>query len=198
MKELSTIIERVTRALHKHEVKYVVVGGVAAIIKGKARTTMDVDIIIEDDMPKVFLFLSTLKNEGFDVSPEQARIGFALNEDVPVFDTRSVLRLDLKIARTDDEVRVLENGELDAIEGIPLRVAKPEFILFGKVWFLGDVSDLDDAELLQFNDVQDFINVVLENKDIDMKLLETLVQEKKLMGTLNRLLDLVEKVKIPE
>ncbi|MBD3185293.1 hypothetical protein GF325_00580 [Candidatus Bathyarchaeota archaeon] len=53
MAEFLEVLERVTRALTKHGVMHVVVGGTAAIIRGRPRTTMDIDIVLENDMAKV-------------------------------------------------------------------------------------------------------------------------------------------------
>ncbi|MHA1681682.1 MAG: DUF6036 family nucleotidyltransferase, partial [Promethearchaeota archaeon] len=123
MAELIDILERVTRSLDRHELQYVIVGGVAAILRGKARTTMDVDIIVEDDLAKIFLFLNTLMEEGFDPSLDQARMGFSTGGNVSIFDNRSILRLDLKIARGREDLEVLNNAVIEKIEGLKIRLA---------------------------------------------------------------------------
>nr|MDO8118285.1 hypothetical protein [Candidatus Sigynarchaeota archaeon] len=126
MSELQSIIERVTRALGSAGLSYVIVGGVAAIFRGKPRTTMDVDIIVDDDMHKIELFLNALKREHFDVLDEQARLGFNMNESVPIFDMNSVLRLDVKIAHDQHEKNVLRDATDETIKGIPVKLATPE------------------------------------------------------------------------
>lgn len=194
MAEFLEVLERATLALKKHDLKYVVVGGTAAIILGKPRTTMDIDLIVEDDMAKIKLFLESLNQESFDVSMEQARMGFSMNENVSVFDKTSILRLDIKVARNQDEKTVLDNAEYATFHDLTVRLARPEDILFGKIWFLGDISDLEDFELLKFNDVQDFLNVFQMHRKLDLEQLRKRVKQKKLEPTLDRMLSLAKKL----
>lgn len=158
---------------------------------------MDVDIIIEDDMEKIDRVLESLREENFDVLMDQARIGFSMNENVPVFDNASVLRLDLKIARSPEEKEVIDDARLESISGVPVQVASVEDILFGKVWFIGEVGDLRDAELLEFNDVLDFVNVFLAHDRVDMSRLREKVKRKNLEAMLDRLLALARQIREP-
>ncbi len=155
---------------------------------------MDVDVIIEDDMEKIFPFLDSLNQEGFDASIEQARMGFSANESIPIFDTKSIMRIDLKVARTKEENDVLRDATVEILKNMNVRVARPEYILFGKLWYMGDVSDVEDKDLLQYNDVRDFIAVFRQNPGLDMALLEALLQGKSLVGTFNRFLELIKKL----
>lgn len=70
-----------------------------------------------------------------------------------------------------------------------LKVASVEYILLEKIWFLGDISDIPDSELLEFNDIIDFLNVFVINKEsCDLDWLKKKVSLMNLSSTLNRLL----------
>ncbi len=76
-----------------------------------------------------------------------------------------------------------------------LKIASVEYILLGKVWFLGDISDIPDSELLEYNDIIDFLNVFANNKDsCDLNWLKKKVSLMKLSSTLDRLLDFSKKL----
>ena len=68
--EFEDFIKRVITSLNKSDLKYVIVGGFAAIFRGKPRTTMDLDLIIEDNHQKLYKFLDELKKVEFDVPNE--------------------------------------------------------------------------------------------------------------------------------
>ncbi len=54
--------------LEKHNVKYVVIGGVAAILHGVPRMTGDIDLLIESTPDNARRMLDTLKDLGYDTS----------------------------------------------------------------------------------------------------------------------------------
>lgn len=53
------------KSLNRNRVRYLVIGGIAAIIYGVPRTTLDVDIIIEPDLKNAERLLGALKSAGF-------------------------------------------------------------------------------------------------------------------------------------
>ncbi len=60
--------------LEKHSVRYVVIGGVAAILHGVTRMTGDIDLLIETTLDNAGRMLAALNDLGYDtselVSPE--------------------------------------------------------------------------------------------------------------------------------
>ncbi len=82
----STLVSRITnpmlnryqgvfKCLNSHNVKYLVIGGVAASVHGVARTTFDVDILIEPSIENARRLLAALEEAGFGAAslttPEQ-------------------------------------------------------------------------------------------------------------------------------
>ena len=69
-----------------------------------------------------------------------------------------------------------------------------EEILFGKIWFLGDVEDETDENLLEYNDTLDFIAIFqLFQSEIDIDRSRNKTQKVDLEKTLDRLLNLQQK-----
>ena len=52
------------KSLHSHDVRYVVIGGIAAIIHGVPRATFDLDLLIEATNENVERLLSALQEAG--------------------------------------------------------------------------------------------------------------------------------------
>ena len=192
--ELENFLIRTISSLNEADLKYVIVGGFAAIYRGKPRTTLDLEVIIENNNKKLNKFLENLRKNNFDVLDEQ--ISFAIKEknNITIFDNISILRIDLKIARTVEEINTLNSGINETYKGIYIIIAPIEQILWGKILYMGDIEEISDSELLDSQNVIDFINVFLEAKDINMNWLESKASSKGFNNRLSRLLDLIKKM----
>jgi hypothetical protein len=193
MAEIKDLVHRVVVILDAIKLSYVIVGGFAAIMRSIPRTTMDLDIIIENDPVKISLFLNALKTNDFDVMDEQVKMAMNEGSSISIFDAHSPLRVDIKIARKTDDIDALKNGTWETYDDIKMRIASPELILFGKVLYIGDISTETDADLLEFNDVRDFINVYMHSENLNMGWLNAKVAKKRLTETYNRLMALATK-----
>ena len=88
-------LQDVFASFQKHEVKYVVIGGVAAILHGVPRATFDLDILIEATTDNAKRLLDAL---------QEARLGTALlisvdellAHEITIF--RDRVRIDVQIA----------------------------------------------------------------------------------------------------
>ncbi|HMF33513.1 MAG TPA: DUF6036 family nucleotidyltransferase [Candidatus Lokiarchaeia archaeon] len=174
--------------------KYVIVGGAAAILKGHSRTTMDVDFILEDDPPRISKLLNSLKKYNFKVPLELVKRNIAAGSNASIDDAKSILRLDLKLAHMPDEEEVLDDSNYEDLNGVQVRIASTKQVLYGKLLYLGTIDDVSDAELLEFNDVLDFLTILkLEATPADLEWLEYKADEKELSKELHRLLELAKK-----
>lgn len=189
MAEIEDLLSRLEKIFSEIQLNYVIVGGLAAIIKGKARTTTDIDLIIQNNPDKIAEFLKKLKEYNFDVLDEQVQWAFKEGTNASIFDKLSVMRLDIKIAKKTIDIDALNAGVIELYNEMNLKIASVEYILLGKIWFLGDISDIPDSELLEYNDIIDFLNVFINNKEsCDLDWLKKKVSVMKLSSTLNRLL----------
>jgi len=188
--EFENLVTRVTRIMNDLQMKYVFVGGFAVIFHGRSRTTTDLDIILDNDPSKFPLFLAALKNANFDVMENQVRMAIKEGTNVSIFDNESLLRIDLKMSRGSDEKEVLQQAIEESYKGLRIRLAPVEQVLYGKILYLGDISDIPDSELLSYNDIVDFITVFRRQKDINIEWLKKKAATRGLELTLQRLLKL--------
>jgi hypothetical protein len=102
------------------------------------------------------------------------------------------MRLDIKLAKKPIDIAALNAAVNRNFFGIPLKIASLEYILLGKIWFLGDISDVKNSEFLEYNDIKDFINVFIQNRDqVKFEWLEKEVQALGLYNTLERILNYI-------
>ena len=139
-------LQDVFASFQKHEVKYVVIGGVAAILHGVPRATFDLDILIEATTDNAKRLLDAL---------QEARLGTALlisvdellAHEITIF--RDRVRIDVQIAtpglRFEDAWR---NRETMEYKGQTFYVASRDDLIASKR-AAGREIDLEDARLLE-------------------------------------------------
>jgi len=189
MAEIEDILSRLEKIFQATKLKYVIVGGIAVIHYGHVRGTQDIDIIIEDDSSKISQFLGLLRTYMFDVMEDQFKIAYQERTNISIFDKKSFLRLDIKVADKLREHDVLNNAVLEKILGKELYVASLEYVLIGKIIYVGLIDDVPDSELLEYQDIVDFLTLFHANREkINLELINNKIKEIGLETTLNRLL----------
>ena len=83
----------VFRCLHARDVRYVVIGGVAAIVHGVPRTTFDVDLLIEASEENASRLLAALSDAGIG-SATLTTAKDLLAHEITIF--RDVVRIDVQ------------------------------------------------------------------------------------------------------
>ncbi|OLS12606.1 MAG: hypothetical protein RBG13Loki_3778 [Promethearchaeota archaeon CR_4] len=189
MAEFDNLVKRIARILDEIHLKYVIVGGFATILRGRPRTTTDLDLIIENNQEKIETFLEELKKQNFDMMENQFRMAIKEGTNISIFDNLSPLRVDLKVATKRDDITALTSAIKESYNGVIVQVASTEQILYGKVLYLGDISDIPDTELIEYQDVRDFINVFRQQRDqINLNVLKENAQKAGLTHTLEKLI----------
>lgn len=82
-------------SLQKHNVRYVTIGGVAAILHGVPRTTFDLDILIDATLENAQHLLDALLDAGL-ATAEMTTAEEVLKHEVTIF--RDRVRIDVQIA----------------------------------------------------------------------------------------------------
>jgi len=187
----------VVKALDKVRLRYVIVGGVAVIVHGRPRTTTDLDLIVENDRERLAKFLSELKTQQFEVLDQQVKAGLAEGANISIFVKSSLLRIDLTVAMKRDELEALDSAIQTHFEDMILNLASIDQVLYGKLLYLGDIEDVPEEELLEYNDVLDFLAIYLRNKDnINWDLLNRKATQQNLEKTLRCLQKLANKIEL--
>lgn len=146
-------------------------------------------IIIEDDYSKITQFLGLLRTYDFDVLEDQFKMAYREKTNFSVFDKNSFLRLDIKVADKRREHEVLEHAIRETILGNKLSIASLEYVLIGKIIYMGIIDDIPGSELLEYQDIIDFLTIYHANKSlIDLEFLREKIREIGLESTLDRLL----------
>jgi hypothetical protein len=170
------------------DLQYVIVGGIAVIHYGFVRSTQDVDIILEDDKTKFPALFNLFKKYEFDFDERQFFLGYQEKTNISIFDKKSHMRLDVMIARRSGEKEVLKNAIQDEILGNKLYIAPLEYVLLGKIIYMGQIDAIPEADLFEYQDVIDFLTIYHANKDqINEAFLTKKIKELGLESTWRRL-----------
>jgi len=114
--------------------------------------------------------------------------GYREKTNIRLFDKKSYLRLDIKFAEEQRENEVLTNAVHVKILGKDLLIAPLEYVLIGKILYLGNIEDVPDSELLEYQDAIDFLTLFHVNiEKINLAFLERKIKELGLNTTLMRL-----------
>ena len=191
MAEIENILSRLEMIFKATKLKHVIVGGIAVIYYGHVRATQDIDIIIEDDYSKISQFIGLLKSYEFDVLDDQFKLAYQEKTNISIFDKKSFLRLDIKVANKKLEQEVLKNAKCEKILGKDLCIAPLEYVLIGKLLYMGLIDDIPNSELLEYQDIVDFLTLFHANKErIDLIFLTDKSKEIGHKITLDRLLSI--------
>ena len=136
----------VFKSLRSHDVRYVVIGGIAAILHGVPRATLDLDILIEASNQNAEALLKALEEAGMGtalmISPEQL-----LKNEVTIFN--DCVRLDVQTATPGiDFDEVWANRETMHYKGTEFPVLSVSDLLKSKL-AAGRPVDLQDVRMLQ-------------------------------------------------
>jgi len=173
LRRMVEILRLVCGYLNGAGAEYVVIGGIAATIHGRPRSTLDLDLIITMNEKALGDFIAFLKRNGFMASLENARAAFAECSHFTAEDTLSSLRLDIKGVYNKMDERTIARRTKFNYSGIDLMIETPEDIIAAKLFF-GSDQDKRDAEA-----------VFRAQKDkLDMEYLETVCKS---YGVANKL-----------
>ena len=121
---------RLYRSLNNNKVKYLVIGGIAAIVYGVPRTTLDIDIFIEPSLENAKRLLNALKESRFGTA-NLTTPNKIIGNEINVFE--DYLRLDVFTkpkALTFD--KSWKNKKVKRIENINVNFASIEDIMKSK------------------------------------------------------------------
>jgi hypothetical protein len=139
-------LKAVFRSFHSNEVRYVVIGGIAAILHGVPRATFDLDILIEANEANAERLLRALRSIGFGTAELTNAQRVATNE-ITVFNDR--VRIDVLTSApgiTFEEA--WERRETMEYEGQVFHVACRDDIIVSKQ-ASGREKDLNDVRALK-------------------------------------------------
>lgn len=133
-------------SFRSHDVRYVVIGGIAAILHGVPRTTFDLDVLIEASPQNAVRLLEALLDAGLGTAALTTPEAVLANE-ITVFDDR--LRIDVQTSTpgiTFEEA--WQRRQVARYAGEELILASREDIIASKR-AAGRPKDLEDVRMLE-------------------------------------------------
>lgn len=136
-------------SLQRHKVRYLVIGGIAAVLHGVPRATFDLDILIDANLENAKNLLNALS---------EAKLGTAalttpdelLKQEITIFKDR--VRIDVQTKTPGlDFSKAWERRELMKYEEQEFYVASKEDLIASKR-AAGRKIDLEDVRLLELKD----------------------------------------------
>lgn len=133
-------------SFQSHDVRYVVIGGIAAVLHGVPRATFDLDILIEATGPNAERLLHALRSAGFGTADLTDAEGILANE-ITVFNDR--VRIDVQTSTPGVTFEDAWNRrEKMTYQGQEFSVASRQDVIASKR-AAGRPRDLEDVRILE-------------------------------------------------
>ena len=161
----NSVLKRLIQVLEKSEVRYAVVGAIAGINYGRTRTTIDIDLIIDPSGIDILNLSSILSAQGFAADSEDIKSAINEGSHLTIFDNLSSFWLDILFAKRELETVTLDRTVDIKIANFKIKGASLETYLISKLYFMKDIVNEQNAEILEYKDVQDFMAVYVLQKD---------------------------------
>lgn len=141
-------LQNVFASFHSHDVRYVVIGGIAAVLHGVPRATFDLDILIEATAPNAERLLQALRQAGFGTADLVDAQGILANE-ITVFNDR--VRIDVQTSTPGLTFQdAWSRRETMDYQGQKFYVASRQDLMASKR-AAGRPRDLDDVRILELD-----------------------------------------------
>lgn len=142
----------VFRSFHEHDVRYVVIGGIAAILHGVPRATFDLDILIEATPDNAQRLLDAFLDAGLGTASLTCAAEL-LAHDITIFKDR--VRVDVQIATPGVEFEdAWRHRRTVEYQGQEFFILSREDLISSKRAAGRDV-DLEDVRLLESAELRD-------------------------------------------
>ena len=173
-------IKNVLKSLNECNVDYVIIGGLAAILYGRPRTTVDVDAIVILNQDEVENFNKIFKENGFELNPDEIAEAFREKSHVSIFLKNSPFRVDVKGVYSRLDENSLRNKRKIELFGESCWIESPEDIIIAKLVY-GTQQDLDDARA-----------ILIKQEKLDTQYLNEKATQENVIETLNKLIKSVK------
>jgi predicted nucleotidyltransferase len=144
-------LKEVFESFQKHDVKYLVIGGIAAVLYGIPRATFDLDILIEPTRENILHLLDALLDAGLGTA-SLTNVDEILSNEITIFKDR--VRVDVQIKTPGIIFKdSWERKKTMDYQGQQFYVVCLEDLIASKR-AAGRAVDLEDLRLLELPDAQ--------------------------------------------
>jgi predicted nucleotidyltransferase len=148
-------IVKIARALDKHRIPYMIIGGQAVLLYGTPRLTRDIDVTVGADTDRLDDVVQAAEDAGLKIIPKRYRDFVARTMTLPVQDRRTGIRADFIFSFTPYEAQAIKHAKSVRLGTAKIRFATAEDIIIHKV-FSGRPRDLEDVR-----------SILIKNRNID-------------------------------
>lgn len=143
---MDEMIKRMNAALCVLAIPYVVIGGIAASLRGRPRMTMDSDIVILLSKDDVDNFLKIMKEHGFAVSSSSAsKMASRLKRGLPIkLRYRGRYSVDVRIASYSIDHHAIRRANKEFLFEVKLPIATSEDLI---VYKLARFDNIDQSDI---------------------------------------------------
>jgi len=142
-------LQDVFKSFQQHEVRYVVIGGIASVLHGVPRATFDLDILIDPTDDNALRLLSALEGAGFGTAA-MTNAQEILAHEITVFNDR--VRIDVQTRTPGISFHdVWRRRKTVTYQGQDLFILSKEDLIASKQASARQV-DLEDVRILQLPD----------------------------------------------
>lgn len=145
MRDLEEVVRDACAVFSTLRIRYVIVGGVAVNLLGRARSTFDVDAIADMSRVGAERLVKAFRRRCFEVSLEDIEEALRERSHFSVFDSKSGYRIDCKGVYTVNEKRALSERRRLRVAGRLIFVDSAEDLIVMKLLY-GSDQDVLDAE----------------------------------------------------
>ncbi|MBI2264374.1 MAG: nucleotidyltransferase [Armatimonadetes bacterium] len=140
------LLRDVFKSLQERDVRYIVIGGIAAVLHGVPRATFDLDLLIDPSSENAGLLLAALSDAGLGTASLTTPAELLRNE-ITIFNDR--VRIDVQTFTPGIEFRTAwENRKTVEYQGQKFHVLSREDLIASKR-ASGRPVDMEDVRLLE-------------------------------------------------
>lgn len=170
-------IQTVINCLNDSGIKYVIVGGLASTIYGRPRTTLDIDMIIDDTNENIYNLENVLRENGFDFNQDEIIIAIQERSHCSIFHTSFPFRIYIQGTYSSLDERSVKNREKRIILRHEAFVEKPEDLIIAKLVY-GSQQDLEDVKAI----------IIRQKRKLDKNYLELIAEKEQIKEKLDKIL----------
>ena len=147
---MEKMIKSLDDALEQLNVPYVIIGGIAASVLGRPRTTMDADVVVLITARKLPSLLGALKSHGFRISPSrEKKVSEKLKKLLPAkISYKGGFSTDIRTASYSLDKSAIKRALRVEMFDRKLPVATPEDVILYKVVRFSDMDKADMKAIL--------------------------------------------------
>ena len=174
------VFKKVINLLNKNNIPYMLTGGLAVTVWGRARSTLDIDIVLDIKRNNIKKLTSAFQKENFYIDEEAVEMALNKKFSFNAIDRETNTTIDCYLVGNNEyEAKRFQRKIIKNIIGIKVNIVSPEdLILIKLLWHKdsGSTRHLEDAES------------ILKITKVDLKYIKRWASRQSTLKILNKIL----------